>query len=78
MMIKDEFVELVKNKREIEFTYNTINYGIDSNPDYWYIFVMYKPETTIHYYKYDDLLNHKINGKRIIDICEDFEITSIA
>lgn len=79
-MIRDEFVNLVRNKRELNFLYKGVDYGIDSMSydSNWFLYIAYKPGTSKEFKTPDELLDSKIDGRRIIDICEEFEITSIA
>lgn len=77
--IKNKFTDALNRKSDIDFLYHGNDYVIVVNGrNKWCIAIAYKPETTKEFDTPDKLLESKIDGKRIIDICEEFEITDVS
>jgi len=73
-MTKDEFIDILNNYGEIEFSYNHHNYKIESYKDECWFYEMFSNDNCT-FKTHDELLEHKLDGNKILDICADFDVT---
>ena len=70
----NDIISLLNDKNEITMSYKNFEFVVDPHGDK--IEVYSNGENIGFYLNIDDfLLNHKIDGKALIDICEDVDYT---
>lgn len=73
-MTKDEFKKLLNTHGQIELSYLDRDYGIENFTGECWFYELYSDEC-FTFKNHDELLNHVVDGKKIIDICEFFYVT---
>lgn len=72
---KYEFIESVKARAEIVFEWNNTDYEICSLDGKKWLFCNQKDHSDdVYYSNLEDILNHKIDNDKLIDICTKFTV----
>lgn len=75
---KYEFKEMIERGCELCFEWKGVDYGIfPTENNQWVVCLVFtdKDSQDVYYDNIDDVMNHKIDNDRIIDICTKFTVT---